>query len=348
MKTETLDYHLPPELIAQHPKARRSDSRMLVLNRKTGDIIDRQFHQLGDFLSPQDCLILNNTKVVPARFFARRATGAKIEGLFLDQTAPVAWSVMLKGTRKLKQGETLDLKDKDKNDCCKAVLLEKLGQGKCLLKIEGEPDALSLLQRIGFPPLPPYIKRDDDAALAEEDRQRYQTVYAAIDGAVAAPTAGLHFTDTLIRKLKHKGIDFAHLTLHVGAGTFKPVTAENLEDHEIHAERFSLDAQNADRINDARNAGKRIIAVGTTSVRTLESLPGPPVSPADGTTRLFITPGYRFKYIDAMITNFHLPRSTLLALVAAFAGLDKTLAAYRHAIAEKYRFYSYGDAMLII
>jgi len=348
MKTESLDYALPSELIAQHPAAKRTDSRLLVLNRKTGQALDSRFGKIGDFLSPGDCLILNNTKVVPARFFARRATGAKIEGLFLAEAAGGAWNVMLKGTRKLKQGETIHLKDRGGNDFCKAVLLEKLGEGKCLLETETDRAPETILEAIGFPPLPPYIKRDDDPALAREDSLRYQTVYARINGAVAAPTAGLHFTDDLMEKLRRDGIDFAYITLHVGAGTFKPVTAENLEDHQIHAERFTIDAENAQRINAAKDKGNRIIAVGTTSVRTLESLPGPRIEEAAGTTELFITPGCEFKFVDAIITNFHLPKSTLLALVAAFAGLENTLAAYRHAIAEKYRFYSYGDAMLII
>jgi len=348
MKTESLDYALPSELIAQHPAAKRTDSRLLVLNRKTGETVDSRFGNVGDFLSPGDCLILNNTKVVPARFFARRATGARIEGLFLAEAADGTWTVMLKGTRKLKRGETIRLKDRDRNDFCKAVLLEKLSEGKCLLKIETDSDAQAILEETGFPPLPPYIKRDDDPLLAQEDSLRYQTVYARVNGAVAAPTAGLHFTDSLIEGLRQGGIDFACITLHVGAGTFKPLAAENLEDHRIHAESFTIDAENAQMINAAKNQGKRIIAVGTTSVRTLESLPGPRVEAAAGTTDLFITPGYKFKFIDAMITNFHLPKSTLLALVAAFAGLENTLAAYRHAIAEEYRFYSYGDAMLII
>ena len=348
MKTESLDYALPSELIAQYPAAKRTDSRLLVLSRKTGELTDCRFGKVGDFLSPGDCLILNNTKVVPARFFARRATGAKVEGLFLAETTGGTWTVMLKGTRKLKRGETLYLKDRGRNDFCKAVLTETLGEGRCLLETETDDNALTILEKTGFPPLPPYIKRDDDPLLAREDSLRYQTVYARINGAVAAPTAGLHFTDSLIDKLRAGGIDFACITLHVGAGTFKPVAAENLEDHHIHAERFSIDAENAQIINTARNQGKRVIAVGTTSVRTLEALPGPGVEAGAGTTDLFITPGYEFKFIDAMITNFHLPKSTLLALVAAFAGLENTLAAYRHAIAERYRFYSYGDAMLII
>jgi len=348
MKTEKLDYDLPSELIAQHPAAKRTDSRLLVLHRRSGDIIDSRFERLGDFLSPGDCLILNNTKVLPARFFARRVTGGQIEGLFLTESSPCVWEVMLKGSRKLRAGDILHLKDRNRNDFCRAGLLEKAGQGRCLLKVESDADALSVLEIIGFPPLPPYIKRDDDPALAEEDRLRYQTVYARVNGAVAAPTAGLHFTESLMEQLQQQRIDFAYITLHVGTGTFKPVSAENLEEHQIHPERFAIDSDNARKINAAKDRGGRIIAVGTTSTRTIESLSGPRVEAATGTTELFITPGYKFKFIDAMITNFHLPKTTLLALVAAFAGLENTLAAYRHAIEQRYRFYSYGDAMMIV
>jgi len=348
MKTEKLDYDLPIELIAQHPSAKRTDSRLLVLQRTGGDIIDSRFERLGDFLSPGDCLILNNTKVLPARFFARRVTGGRIEGLFLTESSPGIWEVMLKGSRKLRAGDILHLRDRNRNDFCRAGLLEKAEQGRCLLKVEADADAQSVLEIIGFPPLPPYIKRDDDPALAKEDRLRYQTVYARVNGAVAAPTAGLHFTESLIEQLQQQGIDFAYITLHVGAGTFKPVSTENLEEHQIHSERFAIASDNARKINAAKDRGGRIIAVGTTSVRTLETLAGPRVEPASGTTNLFITPGYKFKFIDAMITNFHLPKTTLLALVAAFAGLENTLAAYRHAIEQRYRFYSYGDAMMIV
>jgi len=348
MKTEKLDYDLPIELIAQHPAAKRTDSRLLVLHRRSGDIIDSRFERLGDFLSPGDCLILNNTKVLPARFFARRVTGGQIEGLFLIESLPCVWEVMLKGSRKLRAGDILHLKDRNRNDFCRAGLLEKAEQGRCLLKVQTDADAQSVLEIIGFPPLPPYIKRDDDPALAKEDRLRYQTVYARVNGAVAAPTAGLHFTESLIEQLQRQGIDFAYITLHVGTGTFKPVSAENLEEHQIHPERFAIDSDNARKINAAKDRGGRIIAVGTTSVRTLETLAGPRVEAATGTTNLFITPGYKFKFIDAMITNFHLPKTTLLALVAAFAGLENTLAAYRHAIEQRYRFYSYGDAMMIV
>ena len=349
MKTEKLNYYLPPELIAQHPLAVRSDSRLLVLNRATRKILDSRFSNIGDFLSPGDCLVLNDTKVLPARFFARRTTGGKLEGLFLAQSSDNNWIVMLKGTRRLNPGSLLILKDKQKADFCKAVLLEKQSQGRCLIRLKTEADAETVLDKIGFPPLPPYIKRDDDLTVAQMDKLRYQTVYARHTGAVAAPTAGLHFTDRLIEQLKQTDICFAYITLHVGTGTFKPVTTENLEDHQIHQEQFSIDEENARIINAAKSKGGRIIPVGTTSRRTLETIAdGSQNKAAADTTSLFIKPGYKFKITDAMITNFHLPKSTLLALVAAFAGLDSILAAYKHAIEQRYRFYSYGDAMLII
>lgn len=349
MKTEKLNYYLPPELIAQHPLPVRSDSRLLVLNRATREILDSRFSNIGDFLSPGDCLVLNDTKVLPARFFARRTTGGKLEGLFLAQNTDRTWDIMLKGTRKLNPGEILILKDKQKADFCKAVLLQKQARGRCLLRLKTQADTETVLDKIGFPPLPPYIKRDDDPALAQIDKLRYQTVYARHTGAVAAPTAGLHFTDRLIEQLKQTGIGFAYITLHVGTGTFKPLNTENLEDHQIHQEQFSIDEENAQIINKAKSEGGRIIPVGTTSTRTLETIAaGSQIEAVAGTTDLFIKPGYKFKITDALITNFHLPKSTLLALVAAFAGLDNILAAYNHAIEQRYRFYSYGDAMLII
>ncbi|UCG47972.1 MAG: tRNA preQ1(34) S-adenosylmethionine ribosyltransferase-isomerase QueA [Phycisphaerales bacterium] len=349
MKTDKLDYHLPPELIAQHPLAVRSDSRLLVLDRATGRLEDSTFDRIARFLLTGDCLVLNDTKVLPARFFARRRTGGKIEALFLAQAGPGIWQVMIKGARKIRPGETLYLKDRHRNDCCTAVLLEKIAEGICLLRIDADTAAETLLGDIGFPPLPPYIRRNDDPETAESDRRRYQTIYARKPGAVAAPTAGLHFTRKLIDRLKHFGVTFAYITLHVGPGTFMPVTAEKLEDHNIHAERFSIDAENARIINSAKKNARRIIPVGTTSVRTLETIASTsPLQARAGTTDLFITPGYKFKITDAMITNFHLPKSTLLALVAAFAGLETILAAYKHAVEQKYRFYSYGDAMLIV
>ncbi len=348
MKTEKLNYYLPSESIAQQPLSVRSDSRLLVLNRSSGDILDSQFGSLGDFLLPGDCLVLNDTKVLPARFFARRSSGAGLEGLFLAENPNGIWTVYLKGARKLRPGDQLYLKDKQRTDFCRAVLLEKADQGKCRLQLKTDSDAETVLDTIGFPPLPPYIKRDDDPASAERDKVRYQTVYARNTGAVAAPTSGLHFTDQLIERLKQAGTRLAYITLHVGAGTFKPITAENLEDHQIHQEQFSVDEENARIINRAKSEGGRIIPVGTTSTRVLETIAaGSQVKATGGTTELFIKPGYKFKMTDAMITNFHLPKSSLLALAAAFAGLENILTAYSHAIEQRYRFYSYGDAMLI-
>jgi S-adenosylmethionine:tRNA ribosyltransferase-isomerase len=349
MKTDKLQYHLPPELIAQKPGDTRSGSRLLVINRTNGDFLDSRFDRIGDFLSPGDCLALNDTKVLQARFFGQRPTGGKLEGLFLAETETGTWQVMLKTSRKVKPGDVVYLKDKAKKDFCTAVILDKTFDGTCQLKIEMDANAETILDKIGFPPLPPYIKRDDDLAAAEIDTQRYQTVYAKIPGAVAAPTAGLHFTQPLIGRLKQAGINFAYITLHVGAGTFKPITAENLEDHEMHQERFSIDEENTRIINAAKDKGGRIIAVGTTSTRALETVAANSQIEANSSeTSLFIKPGYKFKIVDAMITNFHLPKSSLLALVAAFAGLENILAAYNHAIEQGYRFYSYGDAMLII
>jgi S-adenosylmethionine:tRNA ribosyltransferase-isomerase len=349
MKTEKLNYDLPSELIAQEPLPVRSDSRLLVLNHTSGDILDSRFSSLGDFLSPGDCLVLNDTKVLPARFFARRTTGAKIEGLFLSESNGNIWTVYLKGSRKVKTGEKLYLIDKKKTDYCRVKLLEKIDYGKCRLKILSKTDTQTILEQVGFPPLPPYIKRDDDPDVASKDKLRYQTVYAKNAGAVAAPTAGLHFTNKLIEQLKQTSICFANITLHVGAGTFKPITAEKLEEHQIHQEKFKIDQQNARIINKVKDKGGKIIPVGTTSTRVLETVSdNGRVEPMSGSTDLFITPGFKFQVTDAMITNFHLPKSSLFALVTAFAGLENILDAYNHAIEQRYRFYSYGDAMLII
>ena len=349
MKTEQLNYYLPAELVAQHSADVRSSARLLVLNRADGSLTDSRFSRIGDFLQRGDCLVLNDTKVLPARFFAQRVSGGKFDGLFLAESSDGIWEVMLKSSAKLKIGETLYIKDKEKKNFCLAKLLEKTGGGECRLELESRKQPAIILDKIGFPPLPPYIKRTDNLTQAVSDALRYQTVYARKAGSIAAPTAGLHFTDELIGQLKSKGVTFACATLHIGLGTFKPVTAENLREHKMHGEQFSIDEENAQTINSAKEKGGRIITVGTTSVRTLETAAlGSQVKAGSGTTSLFITPGYKFKIIDAMVTNFHLPKSTLLALAAAFAGLDNILAAYRYAVEQKYRFYSYGDAMLII
>jgi S-adenosylmethionine:tRNA ribosyltransferase-isomerase len=320
-----------------------------MLDLRTGRLTDSRFDRIGEFLRAGDCLVLNDTKVVPARFFAHRASGGKLEGLFLCEIENGIWEVMLKGAQKVKVGEIISLTGKKEKSDFNAVLLERKSEGVCLLKLETDLGYQAILERIGFPPLPPYIKRDKNLKQAKADTLRYQTVFAKRPGAVAAPTAGLHFTENLIGELKKRGVNFAYITLHVGAGTFKPVTAESIEEHKIGEERFSINEEAARLINEAKTKGGRIIAVGTTSVRTLESVAeDSKIRGCSGSTDLFIRPGFRFKMVDGMVTNFHLPRSTLLALVAAFAGLDKIRSAYNHAIASHYRFYSYGDAMLII
>jgi S-adenosylmethionine:tRNA ribosyltransferase-isomerase len=348
MRTELLDYTLPEELIAQTPADKRRASRLLVLGRSDGALSDHWFSELPQFLRSGDCLVLNNTKVLPARFYAQKPTGAKLEGLFVTQSGDTCWQVLLKNARKIKPGDPLILLDHTQKPAFEAVAVERLSEGLWHLRVKTDLSPEAVLLQIGFAPLPPYIKRAPDSPIVEEDLQRYQTIYAKQPGAVAAPTAGLHFDTSLLEQITAKGIKLAYITLHVGIGTFRPVQTETLDEHPMHEEYYQIDAEAAATINTAAQSGGRIIAVGTTSVRTLESAAqGRSVSPTSGRTRLFIKPGYRFNVVDAMVTNFHLPKSTLLALVGAFAGLDSIMAAYRHAIEQKYRFYSYGDAMFI-
>ena len=349
MRTKCLNYDLPSKLIAQSPTEKRGASRLLVMDRQAGSVLDRQFADILEYIGPGDCVVLNNTKVLPARFFAHRQTGAKLEGLFLGETKDGLWEVMVKGAGKLKTGEVIVLRDREGVDFHRVRAVERTSDGRWLLDIGSAQKAAEILETIGFAPLPPYIKRSDDKQLAKADLQRYQTVYADRPGAVAAPTAGLHFTERLLEQLKDKGVRLAYVTLHVGAGTFAPIKADDLSDHKMHTERFSISRDSADLINDTKDKCGRIIAVGTTSVRTLETVcHDGKVAAAEGVTDLFIMPGYEFEMVDAIVTNFHLPRSSLLALVCAFAVLENVLAAYRYAIDERYRFYSYGDAMLII
>ena len=345
MKTEQLNYNLPAELIAQQPADKREKSRLLVLDKNTGEIDDLHFEDIAKFITPKDCLVLNNTKVLPARFYGCRKSGAKLEGLFLTDTGN-GWDVMLKNARKVKDHETIILLDTQENPFCDAVV-EPYQDGRRLLKVAGTTE--DILAKIGYAPLPPYIKRTANDDRNNSDRQRYQTVFAQVSGAVAAPTAGLHFTEKLLADIENTGTKIAHVTLHTGAGTFKPVTADDLADHDIHSEWYDISKESADIINNTKQNNGKIIAVGTTSVRTLESATknGKLLAKSDD-TKLFITPGYKYKTVDAMITNFHLPKSTLLALVGAFAGTDNIFNAYRHAVKEKYRFFSYGDAMLIL
>ena len=347
MDIEKLNYYLPSELIAQKPAEKRDAGKLLALDKRTGSITDTAFNRIAEYLNKGDCLVINNTKVLPAKFFAHRKSGAKIEGLFLQQQQN-NWLVLLKNSAKIKQGETLDLLDRNKKPFCPAQAVQKLSAGQWLLTPQSYLIAEDILNNIGFAPLPPYIKRAEPQIEHNTDSPRYQTVYAKYAGAVAAPTAGLHFTQEILNQISEKQIAIAQITLHVGEGTFLPVKTKTLEEHKIHSERFSLDEQNAKIINDTIRSGGKIIAVGTTTVRTLETVAdGRKVKPQIGQTDIFITPGYEFKITDSIITNFHLPKSTLLALVGAFAGLDKIMAAYRHAIENNYRFYSYGDCMLI-
>jgi len=369
MKTAELDYPLPEQLIAQQPLPQRDKSRLLVLRRDGSGIEHRRIGDLPNYLADGDCLVLNQSKVIPARFFARRATGGQVEGLFLQLNRQGQWQVLLKNASRLKIGEELILspaimrrdsgqelaaplseqetpQPRDENPpALRLTIIEELNRGEWLLQLRPPQDYLNVLEQFGVTPLPPYIRRPPEPS----DRGRYQTVYATTPGSAAAPTAGLHFTDQLLRQLQEQGISIARLTLHVGLGTFQPVGTEELDHHDMHPERYVLDEPNAQLINAARQRGSRIVAVGTTAVRSLETAAKEHrVRAVAGSTRLFITPGYRFQIVDALLTNFHLPRTTLLALVCAFAGVDRVLAAYRTAVQMKYRFFSYGDAMLIL
>ncbi|OHB53491.1 MAG: tRNA preQ1(34) S-adenosylmethionine ribosyltransferase-isomerase QueA [Planctomycetes bacterium GWF2_50_10] len=360
MKTSDLDYQLPPELIAQSPAPERSASRLLVMDRKTGTLEDKIFSDLPQYLRPGDCLVLNDTKVIPARFFARRPTGGRIEALYIETEPDGSWHVMLKNARTLKPGDKISIAAAENQKPVSAKIVSNNGDGHWTIRVDSDLSAHDLLDQVGIMPLPPYIKRtapelesnlppEAASGAAGIDVKRYQTVYAANKGAIAAPTAGLHFTPELIQKLKKQGVTFATCTLHVGIGTFKPVAVDDLADHPMHYESYCLDSENAEIINHSKSKGCRIIPVGTTSVRTLETISAKhgQIVAASGVTNLFITPGFNFRSTDALITNFHLPKSTLLALVAALASLDFTKKAYSHAIRERYRFFSYGDAMLI-
>jgi len=344
------DYHLPPEQIAQEPARPRDAARLLVLDRRAGSLAHRRFRDLPDVLQAGDLLVLNDTRVIPAAFTARRAGGARIEGCFLKVLEGGAWEVLLRGRGRIKQGETLALVAPDGKTHAEIRLLERREGGLWRVGPVAGADALALLRRIGRAPLPPYIRRQGpDDPRRRDDLADYQTVYARCDGAVAAPTAGLHFTPQVLNRLAEKGIERTSVTLHVGLGTFQPIRCERLADHRMHAEYFEISEASAAAIHRARALGSRIVAVGTTTVRVLESAAeGRGMRPAQGWTDLFIRPPYEFRTVDALITNFHLPRTTLLVLVCAFAGRERILAAYEEAKRLGYRFYSYGDAMLIL
>ena len=344
MKTDLFNYDLPPELIAQHPPERRELARMMVLHRESGQIEHKTIADIIDYLQPPDVLVLNNTKVIPARVFGHKvASGGKVELLLLEETEPRVWKALVKASRRPKIGDELILC----SGKAKATMLYDGEQGKAVLSITSDRPLMEILDEEGLPPLPPYIvRRKQTREQIESDRQRYQTVYASEPGAAAAPTAGLHFTPEIFRALEKQGIGTAELTLHVGLGTFRPVSAELITEHEMHHERYAVSEEAANTIQSAKSAGGRIVAVGSTSVRTLESVS--PVQAAEGATNIFIYPPYDFKNVDVILTNFHLPKSTLLMMMSAFAGREQMLKAYETAVQEKYRFFSYGDCMLIL
>ncbi|MEA2708988.1 MAG: S-adenosylmethionine:tRNA ribosyltransferase-isomerase [Phycisphaerales bacterium] len=345
MRTDDLDFHLPAELIAQSPAAERSASRLLHYRRSDRAIAHRTFADLPSLLRRGDLLVFNDARVVPARFTLQKKTGGRVEGLFLGEDAAGEWRVLLKN---LRRGDDHPLHFADAPDVAVRVI-ERREAGEVRLAVGSDEPALVLLSRIGRMPLPPYIKREKDHDSRDvADRERYQTVYAREPGAVAAPTAGLHFTDDLMTQLDAAGVEKTFVTLHVGLGTFRPVSAETLDTHVMHAESYTISADAAATLNRAKQDGRRIIAVGTTSARVLESQPADAAFAAKtDQTSIFIYPPYGWRHVSAMITNFHLPKSTLIAMIAAMVGLDEQRRIYATAIAERYRFFSYGDAMLI-
>ncbi len=340
MDVKDFDYDLPEELIAQDPLEDRSSSRLMVLDKKTGDIEHKIFRDVVDYLQPGDCLVLNNTKVIPARLFGvKEGTEAKIEILLLKRKENDIWETLVKPGKKCKLGVKISFGE----GLLTGEVLEVVEDGNRLIQFHYDGIFEEILDQLGQMPLPPYITHQ------LKDKNRYQTVYAKYDGSAAAPTAGLHFTPELLQQIRDMGIDIAEVTLHVGLGTFRPVKVDTIEEHHMHSEFYRIEQSEADKINRAKANGHRVIAVGTTSTRTLES-----AAEEDGTLReksgwtdIFIYPGYKFKVIDALITNFHLPQSTLVMLVSALAGREHILAAYKKAVEEKYRFFSFGDAMLI-
>lgn len=340
MKVSDFNYELPQELIAQVPIKDRSASRLMVLNKENKTIEDKIFKDILDYLEPGDCLVRNNTKVIPARLYGiKEETGVHIEFLLLKRIEGDIWEVMVHPGRRLKIGTKVIFGE----GLLKAEILEMMEGGNRKVKFEYEGIFNEILDQIGLMPLPPYIKEKLD------DKSRYQTVYAKYEGSAAAPTAGLHFTEELLKKIKEKGVEIANVTLHVGIGTFRPVKVENIEEHDMHSEHYYIKHEDAEKINNTKKNGGRIIAVGTTSCRVLESVADENglVKETEGDTSIFIYPGYKFKCIDCLITNFHLPESTLIMLVSALAGKDYIMKAYKHAVEEKYRFFSFGDAMFI-
>ena len=341
MNTADFDFHLPEELIAQTPLEKRDSSRLLIVDRETGQFSDQHFDNIIDQLEPGDALVMNNTRVLPARLYGTKPeTGGHVELLLLKNTQGDFWEVLAKPAKRLRVGTRVSFGD----GRLTATVTEELEHGGRIVRFDYQGIFLEVLESLGEMPLPPYIHEK------LEDRERYQTVYAKENGSAAAPTAGLHFTEELLDKIAEKGVKLVYLTLHVGLGTFRPVSVDNLEEHEMHSEFYSLSEEAAETLRQVKASGHRIVAVGTTSIRTLETIGSKfdgQIQADSGWTNIFIKPGYDWKVVDAFSTNFHLPKSTLVMLVSAFAGRQLTLQAYEHAITERYRFFSFGDAMFI-
>lgn len=341
LSTNDFDFELPEELIAQTPLENRSSSKLLVLDKETGNIEDKHFPAILDELEAGDALVMNDTRVLPARLYGTKPeTGGHVEVLLLKNTTEDQWETLVKPAKRAKVGTEIHFGD----GRLKAIVKEELDHGGRIIEFSYEGIFLEVLESLGEMPLPPYIKE------RLEDKNRYQTVYAKENGSAAAPTAGLHFTEELLEEIKAKGVRLVFLTLHVGLGTFRPVSVENIENHEMHSEFYRLTKEAAAELNDVKAAGGKIVAVGTTSIRTLETIGTKfdgEIKADSGWTSIFISPGYPFKVVDAFTTNFHLPKSTLVMLVSAFAGKDQVLAAYAHAVKENYRFFSFGDAMFV-
>ncbi len=339
MKVSDFKYYLPEELIAQTPIKKRDESRLMVLDKKANSIEHKVFRDIIDYLNPGDCLVINNTKVIPARLYGKKETGANVEFLLLKNIEGDIWESIVRPGNKLHIGTKVIFGD----GLLEAQILEIMPGGTRKIKFSYDGIFNEILDKIGLMPLPPYIHEE----LKQKDR--YQTVYAKYEGSAAAPTAGLHFTEELLEKIKQKNVEIAKVTLHVGIGTFRPVKVKNIEEHNMHTEHYYIKQEDADKINNAKKNGKRIISVGTTSCRVLETVSDENgyVKECEGDTNIFIYPGYKFKCIDSLITNFHLPESTLLMLVSALAGKDFIMKAYEEAVNEKYRFFSFGDAMFI-
>lgn len=343
MRISDFDYYLPDELIAQEPLKNREASRMLLVDTSGRRFSDRSFVELPDFLQPEDVLVLNNTKVFPARLFGTSETGAKVEIFLVSERSDGTWEALARPGKRLRPGKAITF-----NEFLGAEIIERFDDGRVYIRFDSEGDFFELIDRIGRTPLPPYIKREKTSI--DSDRERYQTVFAKDRGAIAAPTAGLHFTPEVLDTIRQKGVSIAEVTLHVGYGTFEPVRVDELSEHRVAAEKYAIGPETADLLNEARASGRRIVAVGTTTTRALENTITRFGNFLEGSysAELTITPGYQFKAIDGLLTNFHLPQSSLLVLTSTFGGHELIMSAYRHAVGAKYRFYSYGDCMLII